>query len=482
MRRKFFHDISANSLQVIINQVSGIGIFYVLSVCFSKNDFGEINWSLAVLLTAFGILSFGIDQLVVKKISAGEDPKIMLSVYFSHVLIAGSLFYVFLLFTNLFFPLLLQNHHLLLFLGISKLIFFFSSPFKQVANGLEKFRSLFYMSVCSNFIKSITLISFALFSRLDITLVIIIFITGDTAELLLSFFITKNLLKVTLSFKWDKLFYHKLLKESLPQAGVVIFNSALARLDWILLGILASNIALAEYSFAFKVFEVATLPLLIIAPILIPRFTRLFHSNTNMPASQKLNDFIVLLRFEIIIASLVSLILNVLWIPVIDFITQGKYGLVNRYTILILSVCMPFLYFNNFLWTINFAKGFLKMIFYFIFISFVINVIGDIILIPPFGGEGAAASYLIAMVVQFILFWIKTDLPVLKENKLLFLPPIAALAIGILTNFTFGNTWLILISSLLFYFLILFFGKVLCQNDWLIFRRITGIWKKQPQK
>ncbi|HET7117883.1 MAG TPA: oligosaccharide flippase family protein [Hanamia sp.] len=476
MKRKFLDDISVNSLQVIINQACGLAIFYVISVYFSKTDFGEINWSLAVLLTAFIILTFGIDQVIVKKIAAGEDPKLMFSVYFLHALIAGGLFYSSLLIVYFFFQEPLQNHYLLLLLlGIGKLMIFFSSPFKQTANGLEKFKALFYMSVCSNVVRGTALILFAFFSKLNLTLVILIFITDDTAELLLSAFITKRFLKTTFSFALNKKIYLNLLKESMPQAGVVVFTSAIARLDWILLGILASNIALAEYSFAFKVFEVATLPLLIIAPILIPRFTRLFHTNSVMNSVEKINDLFVLFRFEIIIASLVSLILNILWIPVIDFITQGKYGLVNRYTILILSACMPFLYFNNFLWTINFAKGFLKMIFYFTFISFVINVIGDILLIPPFGGEGAAVSYFIAMFVQFILFWIKTDLPVLKENKLLFLPPIAALAIGILTNFTFGNTWLILISSLFFYFLILFFGKVLCGNDWVIFKRITGI-------
>ena len=101
MRRKFIHDISANSLQAIINQLCGVAIFYVLSVFFSKNDFGEINWSLAVLLTAFGILSFGIDQVAVKKIAAGANPQFILSIYVTHVLLAGSLFYVLLLITQL---------------------------------------------------------------------------------------------------------------------------------------------------------------------------------------------------------------------------------------------------------------------------------------------------------------------------------------------------------------------------------------------
>ena len=476
MKRKFLHDISANSLQVIINQASGLAIFYVISVYFSKTDFGEINWSLAVLLTVFSILTFGIDQVIVKKIAAGEDPKLMLSVYFFHALIAGGLFYSSLLIAYLFFREPLQNHYLLLLLGIGKLMIFFSSPFKQVANGLEKFKALFYMSVCSNVVRGTALILFAFFSKLNLTLVILIFITGDTAELLLSAFIAKRFLKTTFSFTLNKKIYLNLLKESMPQAGVVIFTSAIARFDWILLGILASNIALAEYSFAFKVFEVATLPLLIIAPILIPRFTRLFHTNSVMNSEEKINDLFVLFRFEIIIASLVSLILNILWIPVIDFVTNGKYGTVNRYTILILSACMPFVYVNNFLWTINFAKGRLKMIFHICIIAFLINGIGDIVLIPSSGGEGAAVAYLLTFVVQFILFWIKTDIPDLKKNKFLFLLcPFAALASESLFTLASDRTWLVLISSLCFFFLMLFVSRILRRSDWVIFRRITGI-------
>ena len=108
------------------------------------------------------------------------------------------------------------------------------------------------------------------------------------AELLLSVFITKKWLQISFKIVCNKLIYLKLLKESLPQAGVVIFTSSIARFDWIFLGILASNIALAEYSFAFKIFEVATLPLLVIAPILIPRFTRLFYTAASTPATEKI--------------------------------------------------------------------------------------------------------------------------------------------------------------------------------------------------
>lgn len=464
MKGKLLKDLSANTLQMIINQVCGLLIFYVLSVFFSKNDFGEINWSLAILLTAFSILSLGIDQLVVKKIAEGISPQKILSVYFLHVLLTGCFFYLSLLLLHFIFPGF--HHQLLLFLGLGKLMIFFASPFKQLTNGLEKFKLLLYMSICSNIVRSFLLIVFAFWGSLSLSLVIIIFIIGDTAEFILSFVLNKTVLKIPLTATVSKTSYFNILKESLPQAGVVIFTSAIARFDWIFLGILASNIALAEYSFAFKVFEVASLPLLVIAPILIPRFTRIFRFRTPPDIAAKQRVLAILFKFEMIISSLVALVLNILWVPVIDYITHNKYGAVNSYTIFILSACMPFVYANNFLWTLNFAKGKLKMIFFIFLSTFLVNVICDIILIPRFGGEGAAAGYFLAIAMQFFLFSIKTNIDSFnKKNYTILICPLVAFISGILSNYFIEETVAALFVSIILFFFLLIISRQIIPQD-----------------
>lgn len=212
---------------------------------------------------------------------------------------------------------------------------------------------------------------------------------------------------------------------------------------------------------------------LVIAPVLIPRFTKIFN-NKEKNESKKINDLFVLLKFEIIIASLVALLLNVLWVPVIDFIINGKYGLVNRYTILSLSASMPFIYINNFLWTINFS-GKLKMIFHVFFITFLVNLVGNIFLIHYFSATGAAVAYLVAIAAQSVLFWIKTSLPKLKKNILPFLLcPFIAITAGSVSVTAFNNIILIFLLSIFIFFILLVFTKVLRKNDWLVFRKITG--------
>jgi O-antigen/teichoic acid export membrane protein len=475
MKKKLVSDISANSLQVIINQLSGLAIFYILSTQLNKNQFGEINWTLAVLLTLFSILSFGIDQVVIKKIAAGNNINATLAAYIMHVLFSGLLVYTLLVICNFLFGSFFQLHQLLLLIGAGKLMLFFATPFKQLANGLEKFKSLLFMSICSNLVRSVALIFLAFTNYISLQTVIIVFIAGDCTELLLCLFITKYRLKIPVTLQWNKANYAGLLKESLPQLGVAIFNAAIARFDWIFLGLLTSTIVLANYSFAYKVFEMATVPLLVIAPILIPRFTKLFApGNEEVPAA-KMNQLLVLLRFEIIIACGMALLLNILWAPVIDFITQNKYGAVNTYTILFLSACMPFLYFNNFLWTISFTRGNLKTIFYIFLICFIVNITATVTAIPFFSAEGAAAAYLFATIIQSLLFYYhcafnKYSSKILSMLLILFY----AAGAGVLATRLFNGVVFTVISAVCIYLAALILSGLIKRTDWQLLKQTAG--------
>jgi len=350
IKNRFFRNVSVNTFQLIINQLFGLAIFYALSKGLDKNIFGQINWSLAVLLTVFGMLTFGIDQVIVKKIAAGYNRSSLFSAYLIHVLVSGTIFYCLLLLSWLLFPKFLSQETILLFIGIGKLAIFFSTPFKQLASGLEKFNTLMYMSIVSNIVRGTAVCILLLMDRLTLTSTLFIFIIGDLTELFVCIFLSRHLLQRPFRVQWNKRKQVLLLKESLPQTGVVFFTAIMSRFDWILVGLLISSARLAEYSFAYKIFEVSTLPLLIIAPIMIPLFTRLQKKSGNI------GNLLFFLEWQVIIASLVALLLNICWTPLIDFLTDGKYGMVNARTIFILSASMPLLYFSNFLWTIQFAK------------------------------------------------------------------------------------------------------------------------------
>lgn len=461
MKGQQLKNLSANSFQLILNQALGLVIFYVLSTGLSKAVFGQINLALAILLAAFNIFSCGMDQLIIKKIAAGEDKHAMLSLYVSHTLITGLFFYGLFLAGLLLFPNHSAIYNLILLVGIGKLMIYFSTPFKQAAIGLELFKLMAYLSVISNLVRSVCLVVAILLHQLNLPVIIAIFIMGDALELLVGIYLFKRIAGVPITIKWNRTSYFSLLTEALPQTGVVLITSALARFDWIFIGFMLSAAKLAEYSFAYKIFEMSSLPLLALAPLLIPRFTKMFkQGNVDVAGLQ------LLIRVEFIIAAFTILLLNIYWSPIIDWLTAGKYGAVNRYTIFILSLCLPLLYLNNFLWTIYFAQGRLKMILHAFIITLVVNVLGDVVLIPLYKNEGAAIAFLLAGIAQTVFFLQKNKIPQLKMVwQPMVVAVLCAISAGFAAKVLLGDTWLLLPAAIVFYGLLLFITRQVRLND-----------------
>jgi O-antigen/teichoic acid export membrane protein len=461
MKRTQLKNLSANALQLIFNQLFALVIFYILSTGLSKDSFGQVNLALAILLSAFNILSFGIDQVIVKKIAADDDKQSALTLYIGHVLVTGVLFYGILFGGMFLFPQPNTIYNLLLLIGIGKLMIYFSTPFKQAANGLEQFKLLAYLSIISNFIRCVCLIVFALMHTINLSAIVAIFIIGDTLEFLIGVYLFRRAGRIPLSMKWSKAGYVQLLRESLPQTGVVLITSALSRFDWIFIGFILSAVKLAEYSFAYKIFEMATLPLLAIAPLLIPRFTKMVkQDNINGPG------LLFLIRMEFIVAAFIALLLNICWSPVIDALTAGKYGAINVRTIFILSLCMPLLYLNNFLWTIYFAQGRLKMILHSFIITLAVNIIGDIILIPIYKNEGASIAFLLGCAAQAVFYISKNTIAELKPIwQSLIISSTCALASGFGARLIFDDSWVALPFATMAYFILLIITNQVRIND-----------------
>jgi O-antigen/teichoic acid export membrane protein len=304
---------------------------------------------------------------------------------------------------------------------------------KQVATGMEKFSLLLFMSITSNLLRAFALTLLWIEHLMTPALVILIFIVGDVLELIVSMALTLPLISFRKGWNLRMSRYKVMIRESLPQAGVVICTALMARFDWMLMGILSSRTALAEYSFAWKAFEMATLPLLVVAPLMIPLFTRI---RQNSETIKQLSFF---LRWQVMAACLAALALNTAWNPLIDMVTDGKYGQVNTKTIFFLSLSMPILYCNNYLWTIAFALGRLKQIFFIMLVSLLINLAGCCLLVPLLQGQGAALAYLLTVAVQLALYirYCEISFPISLWIKLTAWPALA-LGTGLCAKQLFG--------------------------------------------
>ena len=409
MKGKLVKDISANTIQVICNQALGLWVFIIISRYLDKSVYGELNWSLAILTFATTILSLRLEQVVVRKVAAGDDPSKMLTVFFGHIFFSGLLFYLLLFTGSIVFPTFFKQHDLLLILAISQLLSFFALPFKQLAAGKESFGWMAVMSSVANAVRAVWLLWVVLFSSLTIKQVLTVYIISSLAEWIVSMYLVQRKLTIKLSIRWLFRDYSVLLKESLPQVGVVFLNACIARIDWILLGIFSTQVITAEYSFAYKVFELSPVPLLIIGPVLLSRFSRYYGKAGAGFLKERQDELSLLIRAEMVLATLLPLVLNIIWTPLMDLLTNHKYGAVNKTTFFILSLSIPFQYLVNLFWTVQFAENRLARIFRITAITCFIIVAGNFIMIPLMNAKGAALVYLFAMVVDFFIYFRYVD-------------------------------------------------------------------------
>lgn len=362
-----------------------------------------MNWSIALIATCISIISFGMDQVIIKKIATGVDINEIATLHLAHVFLTGTGFYILLIGASFIFPSFFTQHPYLTGFAISLILIYYSSPFKQIAHGKEWFHFLTIISICSNLVKVLLLLAAILIYKFSVSTVIIIYIIASVVELVMGILLVKSKFNIVLHWQFNKKKYTNLIKESLPQLAVIIFNSGIARFDWIILGLMTSAAITAEYTFAYRVFELAAFPLLIIAPVLLPRISRyLVSHDRQLKVFEK--EFLLLLKLEMIVACIIPLALNFVWADLLNPLTDNKYGSTNATVFLLLSVAIPLLYLNNFFWTIAFAGGKMKKIISNFTVTFLINIIGGIILIPLMKGEGAAIAYLMAIIVQSVLF------------------------------------------------------------------------------
>ena len=473
MSHKLIRDITASSTQVILNQVLGLIVFFITSRFLEKATYGELNWSLAVLTFITTLLSLRLEQIVVKKIAAGGDASKMLTLFTGHVLFTGFAFYAILGIASFLFPTFFKTHDLLLVLAISHLLGFFSSPFKQLANGIESFRVLALMSSVSNFLRAGWLALAVWMDTFSIQVVLGIYIFSALAELAACYLLARYTLNIRFTWIYGWAAYMALIRESLPMAGAVILHASIARIDWILIGVFTTSRQTAEYSFAYRVYELSPVPLLIIAPVLLSRFSRFFSSRKEADLLNHRKEISLLIRFSMVIATAIPLVLNLLWAPVMDYLTNGKYGAVNSSTFLLLSLSLPFLYMNNILWTVHLAQNRLRQIFNVTLVTFLVILAGDLVFIPRYAAFGAAAVYAFAIIVEYVNYLRNSILARFTESYVApFTCLAAAAASGCLSVLATNNTLYRICLALVMFCLLLLATKQLRKSDW---KQITGL-------
>jgi O-antigen/teichoic acid export membrane protein len=385
-----------------VNQAFGLLFFLGMAVLVPKALFGQVNWALAVCATITIVSSLGFDHVIVRKLSGGAPVSDTVGLYLTHTLLIAGLAIGGLLLHHLRYPAFYERNVTFSAIFIGLLATFLSMPYKQLANGKERFWSLALMGVSGNILRVAIFFGLFISGRITAANIALMFLVAGVLEwilcALLGLQIAGRMARPVLRLQR----YLDLIREALPQMGVILLDSAFARIDWILMGILSTDGFTADYSFSYKVYESSRLPLLIIAPVILPKVSRLYSKGGITDTAAAGLNF--LWRAESLICVMIPLLLNVCWVDMINLVTGGRYGTSTQWVYAVLSLSLPMVYIINFLWTIAFAQGRLKMLFHFTAITLGCNVLLNISLIPLLGPLGAAIAFTGSTAVQLTLY------------------------------------------------------------------------------
>lgn len=431
MIKQYFRSLSGSGFQIIVNQVFGLVFFALQAVYLQKDAFGNVNWAVAVSTTVYIFLTFGFDHIVVRNIASGSNYKIECGIYSAHTLIVACIAASFVTFRFLFFH-NSPREELLLVMVASFMFTYLSFPYRQLANSKEKFWALALMNVCGNIVRTIVLLALIFVRQVNVRGIELLYFIAGIMELTVAMAVVSRIFKTVIVPVFSTDIYKKLVKQALPQMGVVLLDSTFARMDWILMGVLSTSFFTADYSFAYKAFESSRIPLLIIAPILLPKVAKAF-GKSDLSSEQRelrqqraLQSLRVLWRIESVLCVLIPLALNSVWVELINIATHNKYGLDTRWSYAVLSLSLPFIYMTNFFWTIIFSSGRVRLTFRITLAVTLLDFLLNIILIPHFQAVGAAFAFTFSSIVQFVLYSLNV-----KDLKMDFAPFIKSILITV---------------------------------------------------
>jgi len=197
-------------------------------------------------------------------------------------------------------------------------------------------------------------------------------------------------------FSFDFEAWHNILKESLPMALSFFIVGIHTTVDVIMLGLIKSQYDVGIYSAAYKVVMFLLLPLQVIVQTFFPRLAA-----SKINGNQKMES----IRFAIVLV-LAGLVSGVSCFVLADQIILWLFGIKYSPSIIILKILSASVlisYINSIF--ADFLVAWNKQNLYLIVVtvSVIVNIILNLLIIPEFGGVGAASVTVLGKFVMLSL-------------------------------------------------------------------------------
>lgn len=398
-----------------------------------------------ILFSALGIPTYGIREIAKVRDNVKERSKITTELFFI-LLITNVISYI-ILFCILYFTPLLNTHKSLV-LTICPIIFFTSLSFEWFYQGIE---NQLYITTRTVIIKVITLLALFLFinSKDDYILYALILTISIIISNLFNFFYLQKFISLK-SFSLKEINIKQHLKGVFTIFLATISISIYLQIDSTLLGIYANESNVGLYTTANKLVRLAILFVTTIGAVMLPRLSYLYKNNETDLFYNYLSNS---LKYILLISCpLVILIFSLSKEIILIMAGEEFLGAIIPMKILsILIFIIGLSYYFAFM--ILYPKGKEKIYTKIVFISAIVSITLNIILIPMYK---ELATSIVTVIVEAIglslmLFFCKKDLNKVnmfcKDNLVIIVASILMLIPIYLIGLLNLSNWLKIIIS-----------------------------------
>jgi O-antigen/teichoic acid export membrane protein len=464
--------IAAAMVQSALVPLLGIAFYYILSLHFSTAAFGILSWGNAVSMWLIMTISFGLEQVALRRQAAGNDTSTWVTAAFLYHVVSGCAITAIVLFgLKLASPLGHEGLAILPLLFLAQGFNLMVTPLKTLLNARERYLPYAMVSLCSNLLRIGSLVWLMQrgeeVSLRDAALLLMIPFALELGVMSVFFALRIR----GMNWKVRQRSYRRLLREALPQAITVVFDIRLGgRADWILMGLLSTNAATGLYTFAARGFELLRMPVAVVSMLLMPRLARLLLRARRLEAGDAANIQHIY-RLQMWLAAGLLVCMNLLWGPVISLATAGKYGFSDAGEMAILSLALPFHFAQNLFWMLAFSARKYRAVARITIITSVFNVAASAALIPLLSGIGAATAYLMSSILQALLYGRMMQRDVVRIDHRPVLLSLAAAACALLVFFLPLHFLLQCLIGLAAYLVLSFLFGLLRSGDLQFLRR-----------
>lgn len=441
--------------------VGGIGLVTIglLTRSLGPAAFGQYSSIFAYLYVFTSLADLGLYTILTREISKpGADEK----------KIASAIFTLRLIFTIAFIALA----NLLLFavpyplevkigILICSVLSIFSSLAQVLTGIFQKYLQLYLVSLSDIISRAVQLVIllFLAYTKTNLLLFIGAAVIAEIIHFTLIFRFSRKTVKVTLDFDWN--YWKKILPATLPIAVSLVFVLIYFKLDTVILSILRPAHDVGVYSLAYKILEALIFLPAVYIGLIMPILSKSAYSD--------IGEFRKVFQKAFNTLSIFSLPLLVYLLIMSDKITRfiGGASFVQAGDVLkILAIAIAFIFFSNLSGNALIALDLQKKAMWIYFLGAVVNLTGNIILIPKYSYFAAAWMTVVTEVIITLLTFLLIGRKIKSGANLgIFSRACLAALIMAIAIYPLKNNFAAASAASLVYFLALYLFKGFTKED-----------------